>query len=91
MLSIRSVLSKEQLELFNRERAARLVAGGAAFHHPLTVHGSHQNRSSQARRAAVVNLFLDGTRSNSEEVLLEGLPLFAKGEKLQGKFFPLLI
>jgi len=62
----------------------------AAFHHPLSVHGSYGNTTTNPRRATVVNLFPHGTRSNCDEPLLEGLPLIGRGELLQGKFFPVL-
>jgi ectoine hydroxylase-related dioxygenase (phytanoyl-CoA dioxygenase family) len=39
----------------------KLDAGQASFHHSLTLHGSFGNTSDQPRRAAVVNVFGDGT------------------------------
>ena len=90
MDSIREVLKEEQLEQFNKKRAGRLSGGFASFHHPLTVHGSYENRSEHNRRATVVNLMKDGTKSDSNEPLLEGLPSIKQGETLKGKFFPLL-
>lgn len=67
-----------------------LKAGEASFHHPLMVHGSFENRSNRPRRAVVINVFLDGVRSASDEPLLRGLPVIPEGEKLEGRFFPLL-
>ena len=67
-----------------------LKAGHATFHHPLMVHGSYENRSSKPRRAFVINVFRDGTRSNTNEPLLQGVPVVPEGEKMQGQFFPLL-
>ncbi|HEY1023082.1 MAG TPA: phytanoyl-CoA dioxygenase family protein [Flavisolibacter sp.] len=67
-----------------------LKKGYATFHHPLMVHGSYENRSDKQRRAFVLNVFADGTRSNSDEVLLHGVPPVKKGETMQGQFFPLL-
>lgn len=64
--------------------------GYASFHHPLLVHGSYENRSERSRRAFVLNVFGDGTRSGSDEELLAGVPPIRKGEKMQGQFFPLL-
>jgi hypothetical protein len=67
-----------------------LKAGHATFHHPLTVHGSYENRSNRSRRAFVVNVFADGTISNTNEELLKNVPVIPKGHKMEGKFFPLL-
>jgi hypothetical protein len=38
----------------------------------------------------VINVFADGVISDSDEPLLEGVPVVPKGEKMQGQFFPLL-
>ena len=65
-------------------------AGEAIFHHSLTLHGSGENKSNQARRAFVINAFADGVRSDSDSPMLEGVPPVAKGEKMEGQFFPLL-
>jgi ectoine hydroxylase-related dioxygenase (phytanoyl-CoA dioxygenase family) len=67
-----------------------LKAGYATFHHPLLIHGSYANTTERQRRAFVVNVFADGTRSNTNEPLLSGIPVFAKDKKLEGDFFPLL-
>lgn len=67
-----------------------LKKGYATFHHPLMVHGSYQNNSANSRRAFVLNVFADGTLSNTNEELLKGIPPILKGSKIQGKFFPLL-
>ncbi|AKP53364.1 phytanoyl-CoA dioxygenase family protein [Cyclobacterium amurskyense] len=64
--------------------------GYGSFHHPLMVHGSYENKSERSRRAFVLNVFADGTKSNTEKELLKGVPIFAPGEKLDGQFFPLL-
>ena len=64
--------------------------GYAAFHHPLLVHGSYANKSSRPRRAFVLNVFADGTYSDSDDELLQGVPAIPKGKKLEGQFFPLL-
>jgi len=64
--------------------------GYGVFHHPLLVHGSYENKSERSRRAAVINVFSDNTRSNTDDVILDGVPLFKKGQKLEGQFFPLL-
>lgn len=68
-----------------------LKAGHAAFHHPLLLHGSYENKSERSRRAFVLNVFADGTESSTnDEPVLEGVPAFKKGEKLVGQYFPLL-
>ncbi len=67
-----------------------LKKGYATFHHPLMVHGSYENKSDISRRAFVINVFADGTVSNTDDELLKGVPSIPKGEKMQGKFFPLL-
>jgi hypothetical protein len=38
----------------------------------------------------VLNVFADGTVSNTNEELLAGVPIISKGRKMEGKFFPLL-
>lgn len=67
-----------------------LKAGEASFHHSMTLHGSFANTSARPRRAVVINMIRDGVVSDSNEPLLEGVPVIPKGEKLQGQFFPLL-
>jgi hypothetical protein len=64
--------------------------GYGSFHHPLLVHGSYENKSERPRRAFVVNVFADGTTSNTDSTLLEGVPVITKGHKMEGQFFPLL-
>jgi ectoine hydroxylase-related dioxygenase (phytanoyl-CoA dioxygenase family) len=64
--------------------------GYGTFHHPLLVHGSYENRSDRPRRAFVINVFADGTISNSDGELLQTVPLIKKGHKMEGQFFPLL-
>jgi ectoine hydroxylase-related dioxygenase (phytanoyl-CoA dioxygenase family) len=64
--------------------------GYGAFHHPLLVHGSYENRSERPRRAFVVNVFADGTVSNTDQQLLAGVPVIPAGSKMEGQFFPLL-
>ncbi|MBC8876163.1 MAG: phytanoyl-CoA dioxygenase family protein [Planctomycetes bacterium] len=90
MAAIREVLDDEQWEQFNQPVAMELRKGEATFHHPLTVHGSFENRSDRPRRAAVVNVFRDGVCSASDDTLLEGVPVIPAGERMAGQFFPLL-
>lgn len=67
-----------------------LKKGYATFHHPLMVHGSYENKSEMSRRAFVLNVFADGTISNTDDELLAGVPCIPKGKKMEGKFFPLI-
>lgn len=90
MAAIREVLNDEQWEQFQHPIAAELKAGEATFHHPLTVHGSFENRVDRPRRATVINVFKDGVLSDSNEVLLTGVPPIPPGKKMEGQFFPLL-
>lgn len=90
MHAIRSVLSPEQLEQFNKPVAIELERGQCAFHHPLMVHGSYENRTDGPRRAAVINVFRDGVTSASDAPLLKGVPPVPAGAKMEGTFFPLL-
>ncbi|HEY4154625.1 MAG TPA: phytanoyl-CoA dioxygenase family protein [Puia sp.] len=82
-------LTEEQKALF-KPVPIPLKAGYASFHHPLLIHGSYANTTGRQRRAFVINAFADGTRSNTDDSLLAGTPVFKKGEKLEGDFFPLL-
>jgi ectoine hydroxylase-related dioxygenase (phytanoyl-CoA dioxygenase family) len=87
---IRDFLNNEQKEKFAHPQPAPVKAGEAIFHHSLTLHGSGENKSEQPRRAFVINAFADGVTSDSNEPLLEGVPVVPKGNKMEGQFFPLL-
>jgi ectoine hydroxylase-related dioxygenase (phytanoyl-CoA dioxygenase family) len=87
---IKESLNKEQQEALAHPVLTPVKAGEAIFHHSLTLHGSGENRSDRPRRAFVINAFKDGVISNSDDVLLTGVPPIRKGEKMQGQFFPLL-
>lgn len=89
MEAVFDVLTDEQKAAF-RPVPIELKAGEASFHHPMMVHGSYENRSNRPRRAAVVNFFRDGVMSDTDEPLLAGVPPIPKGEKISGRFFPLL-
>jgi hypothetical protein len=90
MDAIQTVLSDEQKRQF-KPVAVELKQGYASFHHPLMVHGSYANATDRPRRATVINVFRDGTRSASDAPLLKGVPPVPKGEKMGGRFFPLLL
>jgi ectoine hydroxylase-related dioxygenase (phytanoyl-CoA dioxygenase family) len=90
MDGIREVLTDAQWRAFQRPVAVELAAGYCSFHHPLMVHGSRENRTERPRRATVINVFRDGVESASDQSLLEGVPPIPPGQKMGGRFFPLL-
>jgi ectoine hydroxylase-related dioxygenase (phytanoyl-CoA dioxygenase family) len=90
MTAIREVLDQRQWERFQNPVAAELKAGECAFHHPLMIHGSLENRTDRPRRATVVNLIRDGVRSDSDDPLLDGTDPIPTGQPVGGRFFPLL-
>ena len=87
---IKDFLNEDQLHQFSNPRYAEVRAGEAIFHHSLTLHGSGENKSEKPRRAFVINVFADGVLSDSDESLLQGVPIVSKGKKMEGQFFPLL-
>jgi ectoine hydroxylase-related dioxygenase (phytanoyl-CoA dioxygenase family) len=89
MHAIESVLTVEQKAQF-KPAPIELKKGECSFHHPLMVHGSYENLSDSPRRGAVINVFRDGVCSASNNELLAGLPPIPVGEKIDGRFFPLL-
>ena len=89
LMGIENYLTVEQKKNF-KPIPVETKAGEAIFHHPLTLHGSGENKSDKPRRAFVVNVFADGVVSDSNDVLLTGVAPVPKGEKMQGQFFPLL-
>jgi len=91
MEAIRGALTEEQWTQFQQPVAAELKKGEAIFHHPLMVHGSHENRTDRPRRALVINLIRDGVKSDRDQQLLAGVPVIEPGRKLDGQFFPLLL
>lgn len=90
MDGLQQFLTEGQKRQFEKKVAIEMEKGYATFHHPLMVHGSYENKSALPRRAFVLNVFADGTYSNTDDVLLTGVPVISKGKKLEGKFFPLL-
>lgn len=89
MDAIQTILNEDQRDAF-KPVPMELKRGEAVFHHPLMVHGSYANTSERPRRALVLNVILDGVYSDTDETLLEGIPIVPKGKKLDGQFFPLL-
>lgn len=90
MEGMKAYLNSEQADALQNPLPIEMAKGHATFHHPLLVHGSFENLSERPRRAFVLNVFADGTTSDSNEPLLEGVPVIPKGNKMEGKFFPLL-
>jgi len=89
MNAIQSVLSPEQKAAF-KPVAIELKKGEASFHHPLMVHGSFANSTDRQRRATVINVFRDGTKSDLNQPLLRGVDTVPVGQSMSGRFFPLL-
>ena len=90
MKGLTRFISDEQARALENPVPVEMPKGHGAFHHPLTVHGSFENNSDRPRRAFVINVFADGTCSDTDEALLEGVPPIKSGNKMAGKFFPLL-
>lgn len=90
MAGLEKFLTEDQKRQFDKKVFIELDHGYGTFHHPLLVHGSYENRSGRARRAFVLNVFADGTLSDSDEALLAGVPPIPRGNKMEGTFFPLL-
>ena len=91
MTAIKEVLNAQQWEQFNNPVAVELAAGECVFHHPLTIHGSFENRTRFPRRALVLNVVKDGVCSDVDEPLLQGTDAIAAGTPLSGQFYPLLL
>jgi len=89
MEGLMQYLTEEQKAEF-KPVPIELKKGYATFHHPLMVHGSFPNKSPHSRRAFVLNVFTDGTESNTDETLLKGVPPIKAGHKMEGQFFPLI-
>jgi ectoine hydroxylase-related dioxygenase (phytanoyl-CoA dioxygenase family) len=80
----------EELQGKFKPVAIELKKGEASFHHARTMHGSGANDTPRPRRATVINAFLDGVMSDTDEPLLAGVPVIPRGERMGGQFFPLL-
>ncbi len=90
MNGLEKFLTEEQKGEFRNKVFIEMKKGHGAFHHPLLVHGSYENKSPRSRRAFVLNVFADGTTSDTDGELLQGVPPIPKGKKMEGQFFPLL-
>lgn len=90
MEGLMEFLTEEQKAAF-KPVPIELKKGYGTFHHPLLIHGSYENRSDRSRRAFVLNMFADGTISDTDKELMPDTPAIPKGEKISGQFFPLLI
>jgi hypothetical protein len=90
MDGLQDLLSEEQRKQFDLRKPIEMKRGCGSFHHPLMVHGSYENKSPVARRACVLNVFANGTMSQSDDELLQGVPPIPAGEQMKGQYFPLL-
>lgn len=90
MNGLEKFLTEEQKSEFKNKVYIEMKKGHGTFHHPLLVHGSYENKSPRSRRAFVLNVFAEGTASDTDGELLQGVPPIAKGKKMEGQFFPLL-
>ncbi|MCA9411252.1 MAG: phytanoyl-CoA dioxygenase family protein [Candidatus Omnitrophica bacterium] len=90
MDAIKEVLTEDQFEKLLNPIPVELEKGCASFHHGLTIHGSFENNSPRPRRAAVVNAFLDGTKSDQDEPMLAGTEPIPVGSPMGGTFYPML-
>ena len=90
MEGIKAFLTEKQSRKLDHPTPIEMKKGYAAFHHPLLLHGSFENNSDRPRRAFVLNVFADGTCSGSDKELLAGVPVVKSGNKMEGKFFPLI-
>jgi ectoine hydroxylase-related dioxygenase (phytanoyl-CoA dioxygenase family) len=74
-----------------RIQRAPVPAGHVHFHHGLTWHGSHANRSNRPRRAIAFHYLTDKTRynANSKHVMARFIES-ADGEEVRGEYFPVV-
>ena len=94
MYAVRKVLTVEQQAVFDAQTPIELKRGEATFHHPLTMHGSYENRSPRQRRAVVLNAMRQGVVSNIAGVDraedLARFPTLPQDAPMEGRFYPLL-
>lgn len=74
-------LNKEQASALEQPIPIEMEQGYATFHHPILVHGSFENLSERPRRTYEINVFADGTSSDTNDSLLEGVPIVPKAAK----------
>jgi ectoine hydroxylase-related dioxygenase (phytanoyl-CoA dioxygenase family) len=96
MDAVREALTPDQVSDFDNKIPVEVKAGEAAFHHPLMMHGSYENRSNRKRRATLINVFADGVISNREDDGLnapgaDNYPRVPRGERMGGTYYPLLL
>lgn len=92
MEMVTQVLNTMQAEqLQNCRVPAELSKGYASFHHPLTMHGSYGNTSSNERRATAIHVMRDGVVSNRGKRDMGKFPAPPTGAVMQGPCYPLLI
>jgi len=96
MNAVREALTPDQSADFDNKIPVEVKAGEAAFHHPLMMHGSYENRSDRKRRATLINVFADGVISNREDDGLnapgaDNYPRVPRGERMGGTYYPLLL
>jgi ectoine hydroxylase-related dioxygenase (phytanoyl-CoA dioxygenase family) len=94
MDAVKTVLTNEQLGVFEKKVANELPRGYASFHHPLTMHGSYENHSERPRRAVVINAMDHRTVGNTAGYnrldALKRFPAMPQDKLLESQFFPLL-
>ncbi len=90
MDALKNKLTESQIEEFENQVAVEMKRGYATFHHPLMVHGSYENKSDRPRRASVINVFAEGTKSKYNDGMWEGILMPPNGQKMDGQFYPLL-
>ncbi|CAE8619620.1 unnamed protein product [Polarella glacialis] len=89
---VKQVLDPSQVEqLQNCKAPAELPKGYASFHHPLTMHGSYGNISSNVRRGTAIHVMRDGVVSNIGKRDMGKFPAPPSGTVMQGPCYPMLI
>ncbi|TDF98562.1 phytanoyl-CoA dioxygenase family protein [Paenibacillus piri] len=92
----RSIFDEVEGTAMNAPVVVPLKAGSCTFHHGLTFHYAHANRTDKPRRVLAVIYMPDGTvfqsRNGSginDHVVTKAVP-FRDGDPLAGRFFPVL-
>ena len=84
---IKDFLNEQQQKQFEHPQPAPVKAGEAIFHHPLTLHGSGENKSEQPAGHLLLMRLLMVLVSDSNEPLLEGVRLCKKARKWKASSF----